>query len=108
MKWRKERRDGESGSDPFSPGGSDEERVMGQLKEVRQKQWREGAWESLLSIGKDDGWKGRELLLLSQRPSGLLEPNKCGRKKSKLAAREESPSEVATTPSLRDVRSWIH
>lgn len=43
--------------------------------------------ESLLSIGKDDGWKGRELLLLSQRPSGLLEPNKCGRKKSKLAAR---------------------
>ena len=47
---------------------------MGQLKEVRQKQWRERARESLLSIGKKDGWnKGAGSLTLSllQRPSGL-------------------------------------
>ena len=81
---------------------------MGQLKEVRQKQWRERARESLLSIGKKDGWnKGAPLLSPSDNGHlvwDLLESNKCGRKKSKLAAvPEESPSEVATTRSLRDV-----
>ena len=81
---------------------------MGQLKEVRQKQWRERARESLLSIGKKDGWnKGAPLLSPSYNGHlvwDLLESNKCGRKKSKLAAvPEESPSEVATTRSLRDV-----
>ena len=59
---------------------------MGQLKEVRTvAETMEKGRESLLSIGRVEG-----------RPSGLLEPNKCGRKKSTLRERE-SPSEVATT-----------
>ena len=47
---------------------------MGQLKEVRTAaETMEKGRESLLSIGRVEG-----------RPSGLLEPNKCGRKKSTL------------------------
>ena len=68
---------------------------MGQLKEVRRKQWREkGKRERALSLPR-----GRESLLsigrMEGRPSGLLEPNKCGRKK--VYTERESPSEVATT-----------
>lgn len=65
---------------------------MGQLKEVRTAaETMEKGRESLLSIGRVEG-----------RPSGLLEPNKCGRKKS---VRTESVSRFRScnNSSLRDV-----
>ena len=65
---------------------------MGQLKEVRTvAETMEKGRESLLSIGRVEG-----------RPSGLLEPNKCGRKKvytERVAFRSCNNS---------GERSWIH
>ena len=84
---------------------------MGQLKEVWQKQWEEG--RGLALAGREGGREisaiYREkrlallfLLLLLLRPSGLLEPNKCGRKKS---VRTESVTRFRScnNSSLRDV-----
>ena len=71
---------------------------MGQLKEVRtaeetmERGRKKGERESLLSIGRMEG-----------RPSGLLEPNKCGRKKSTL---RESVAFRSCNNSRE--RSWIH
>ena len=66
---------------------------MGQLKEVRTvAETMEKGRESLLSIGRVEGG-----------PSGLLEPNKCGRKKSTLRERVAFRS----CNNSRE-RSWIH
>ena len=67
---------------------------MGQLKEVRTAaETMEKGRESLLSIGRVEG-----------RPSGLLGPNKCGRKK---VYTERERVAFRSCNNSRE-RSWIH
>ena len=86
---------------------------MGQLKEV--KQWREKKG-GISAIYREEGRRMGSLApSFSQRPSGLLEPNKCGRKKSKLADAGGGEERSRLLQKLQQlgvsgtfVRSWIH
>ena len=80
---------------------------MGQLKEV--KQWREKKG-GISAIYREEGRRMGAPLLppsFSQRPSGLLEPNKCGRKKSLnwLTPEEERRGGVAFFRSCNNSES---